>query len=97
MNTKPHIKKRSITATLIYGLSGLVAIALIAARVSSTQSWGSKQFEELWNGYGSITWANNALTLIPKASTQPSETHSAFVVRVVQQFVCKLPTSPNHS
>jgi hypothetical protein len=50
--------------------------------VSSTQSWGSKQFEELWNGYGSITWANNTLTLIPKVSTQPSETHSAFVVSI---------------
>jgi hypothetical protein len=82
MNTKPQIKKRSISKTLIYGLSGLVAVALIAARVSSTQSWGSKQFEELWNGYGSITWANNTLTLIPKVSTQPSETHSAFVVSI---------------
>ena len=80
MNTKTQTKKHSLPAVIIYCLLATLAITLIAARVSSTQSWGSKQFEELWNGYGSISWANNVLTLIPKVSTQPSETHSAFVV-----------------
>lgn len=78
MNTKT--KNRPSLAVIIFLMLAICFTALIAARLSGTQTWGSKQFQEVWNGYGSTSWSNNTLTLLPKASTQASETHSALVV-----------------
>lgn len=78
MNTK--LKLRSSLAVIISSLFLVFAPELMAARPSPTQIWAANQFQEVWNGFGSTSWSNTTLTLLPKAPTQPLETHSALVV-----------------
>jgi hypothetical protein len=78
MNTKPKI--RPLLVVIISSALLACVPELMAARPSPPQIWSANQFYEVWNGYGSTSWSNTTLTLLPKAPTEPSETHSALVV-----------------
>jgi hypothetical protein len=51
--------------------------------VTNSTALDGSSFTELWNGYGLTSWSGNTLSLSPKASTSPSETHSAFVLSTI--------------
>jgi len=78
MNTKPKI--RPLLVVIISSALLACVPELMAARPSPPQIWSANQFYEVWNGYGSTSWSNTTLALLPKAPTEPSETHSALVV-----------------
>lgn len=78
MNIKS--KLRLWLAVIISSFFLVFTPELLAARPSPTQIWAANQFYEVWNGFGSTSWSNTTLTLLPKAPTQPSESHSALVV-----------------
>ena len=96
MNTKPKTKKSVSLAIVVSCLLVILTLALIAARTTATQTWGSKQFQEVWNGFGSTSWSNYTLTLIPKAPTQPSETHSALVEQNLAQATLSRSVQPHN-